>query len=335
MSGKNVKPPEAEKKSKPGNIFDAFVKSMFGRIFIFADFLKNYADPKFLVEIDLRKIKPAPTHYFGKDGDERIVDLVFQCPLKNGDGSMLAVIIFEHKSGNLRHIPRKLMKYLSAIWEAEAKEGKKILSAPYFLVLRTARRPHRGRYPLLTDVLPKAANGQSVGHVPEIAYDVVDLPACDFAKLRGGPELRLVLGILKKMVEGDGSDFPEALLPLLEIENEGQKVELTKELLEFVAKAMAAHNRRLDEEMVHKALKPVFQNREKAMIKTIFEEREEIGEARGKAATVVKILAKNFGQVPKRLSDQVLQIGDAVVLDSLTELALDCQSLDDFAAALK
>ncbi len=43
---------------------------------------------------------------------------------------------------------------------------------------------------------------------------------------------------------------------------------------------------------------------------------------------------KNFGQVPKRLSDQVLQIGDAVVLDSLTELALDCQSLDEFEKAL-
>ena len=262
----------AEAKKKPGNIFDAFVKSMFGRIFVFADFLKNYADHKFLSEIDLQRIKPAPTHYFGKDGDERIVDLVFQVPLRNGSGSLLAVIVFEHQSGSLKHIPRKLMKYLSAIWEAEAKEGKKILSAPYFLVLRTAKRPHRGRYPLLADALPKDANGQSVGHVPEIAYDVVDLPACDFAKLRGGPELRLVLGILKKMVEGDGSDFPEALLPLLEIENEGQKVELTKELLEFVAKAMAAHNRRLDEEMVHKALKPVFQNREKAMIKTIFEE---------------------------------------------------------------
>ncbi len=283
----------------------------------------------------MRRIKPAPTHYFGKDGDERIVDLVFQCPLKNGDGSMLAVIVFEHQSGSLRHIPRKLMKYLSAIWEAEAKERKKVLSAPYFIVLRTAKKPHRGRYPLLADVLPKDANGQSVGHVPEIAYDVVDLPACDFAKLRGGPVLRLALGILKKMVEGgdaaQNSDWPEALLPLLEIENEGQKVELTKELLLFVDKAMAAHNRRLDSAAVSKAIKPIFRDREKTMIKSLFEEQQEIGEARG----VIRTLTKRFGSIPRRVSDRVLAIGDSVVLDSLAEYAFDCETLDDFAKSLK
>ncbi len=181
---------------------------------------------------------------------------------------------------------------------------------------------------------PKNANGQSVGHVPEIAYDVVDLPSFDFAKLRGGPVLRLALGILKKMVEGDeeaqNSDWPEALLPLTEIENEGQKVELTKELLLFVDKAMAAHNQRLDSAAVSKAIKPIFRDREKTMIKSLFEEQQEIGEARG----VIRTLTKRFGSVPKRVSDRVLVIGDSVVLDSLAEYAFDCLSLDEFAKSL-
>ncbi|MCL2304274.1 MAG: Rpn family recombination-promoting nuclease/putative transposase [Planctomycetaceae bacterium] len=102
------------KKSEPqntksqGNIYDAFVKRMFGRILVIVDFLLYYADPKFVAAIDLKKIKPAPTHYIGKAGDERIVDLVFLCPLKNGQGTLMAVIIFEHQSGNLKKIPRKL-----------------------------------------------------------------------------------------------------------------------------------------------------------------------------------------------------------------------------------
>jgi hypothetical protein len=70
--------------SQPGNIYDAFVKSFFGRVVVFADFLRHYGNPNFVAEINLSKIKLAPTHYLGKNGDERIVDLVFQCPLKHG-----------------------------------------------------------------------------------------------------------------------------------------------------------------------------------------------------------------------------------------------------------
>ena len=88
---------------------------MFSRTLLFVDFLLHYADEKFIAEVDLKKIQPAPTHYIGKDGDERIVDLVFQCPLKSGDGNLMAVIVFEHESKSLKKIPQKLLKYISAI----------------------------------------------------------------------------------------------------------------------------------------------------------------------------------------------------------------------------
>ena len=152
----------SSRQTKPqGNYIDSFVKNMFGRVLVFADFLRNYADPKFVSAIDLDKITPAPTHYIGKVGDERIVDLVFHCPLKNGNGSLMAVIVFEHQSSNLKAIPRKLHKYISAIWDAEAKEGKP-LSAPYFIVLRTGKKPHRKRYPTMADSLPKYDDGEPV-----------------------------------------------------------------------------------------------------------------------------------------------------------------------------
>ena len=88
------------RKSNPGNIYDAFAKQMFSRIFMIIDFLRNYADENFVAEINLKRIRPAPTHYFGHDGKERIADLVFQCPLKAG-GDRMAVIVFEHQSSAL------------------------------------------------------------------------------------------------------------------------------------------------------------------------------------------------------------------------------------------
>ena len=337
------KPHESSEPKPQGNIFDAFAKQMFSRVVVFVDFLTHYADPKFVAEIDLKKIKPAPTHYIGKDGDERIVDLVFQCPLKNGSGNLMAVIVFEHQGGNLKKIPRKLHKYISAIWDAETKEGKKILSAPYFIVLRTAKKPHRGAYPKMSDSIPKGRDGKTVGKAVEIEYDVVDLPAWDFDKLVGSTVLRLVLGILKKMVEGDGDEFPEALLPIREISDGEQRIELTKELLVFVDKAFKAHNRRLDEAKVNETVKLVFQEKEAVMIKSIFDEKEDIGIAKGlaqgivqgEAKAVMTFLRAKFNKVPKGIEKAILAMSDAVALESLAAHAAHSATLDEFAGALK
>jgi hypothetical protein len=325
---------------------------MFGRVLFFADFLVNYADPKFVAEIDLKKIKPAPTHYIGQKGDERITDLVFQCPLnsasvKGDNGSLMVVIVFEHQGGNLKKIPRKLHKYISAIWDAETKEGKTVLSAPYFIVLRTAKKPHRGRYPIMSDSLPKGQDGKPVGKTVEIDYDVVDLPAWDFNKLVGGAVLRLAMGMLHKMTGGAEDEFPVALLPLREIADEEQRIELTKELLEFADKAFAAHNRRLDKAQVGEALKPIFRDKEKTMIKGIFEETYDEGVAVGKAEGVAEGEAKagrnmvltflraKFSRVPKEVERAIRAMNDPTALESWAAHAATCQTMDEFARALR
>ncbi len=343
--GKQKINPRSSMKAEPktqGNYIDMFVKRMFGRLLVFIDFLVHFADPKFVAEIDLRKIKPASTHYFGKDGDERIVDLIFQCPLKNGNGNLMAVIIFEHQSASLKKIPHKILKYISAIWDAEIKEGKKVLSAPYFIVLRTAKKPHRGTYPTMADSLPKGKDGKPIGKVVEIEYDVVDLPAWDFDKLIGGTVLRLVMGVLKKMIEGNEDEFPESMMPLREITDEEQQIELTRELLDFVAKALAVHNRRLDAPTINRVMKTVFKEKGTDMMKTIFEEKydqgvaegEARGKAEGKAEAVLTFLRVRFNQVPQEVEDAIRKMNDPTALDSWTAHAATCKTLEEFEKAI-
>ncbi|GHT44549.1 hypothetical protein FACS189454_02290 [Planctomycetales bacterium] len=333
-------------KSKPGNIYDAFVKLFFSKVVVFADFLRHYGNKAFVAEVNLLKIRLAPTHYLGKDGDERIVDLVFQCPLKHGEGVLTAVIVFEHQSGLLNKIPAKLLKYISAIWDAEIKEGKRVLSAPYFIVLRTAKKPLKGQKPKMADFIAKSKNGTPLGMVPEIDYDVVDLPARDFSTLTGNAVLRLALGILKKTVEGLEDEFNEAMLPLAEIADEEERIELTKEILNYVAKVMAVHNNRLDDEKIKEALKPVFHERTENMVKTIFEEKfQEIeterkskwvaeGKAEGQALSILSFLQARFEMIPVKLQKRLVAITDLARLESLTRQAATCPSLKDFEKLL-
>jgi len=335
-----VKAKSSTRKKEPkkqGNIYDAFAKQMLCRLFLFVDFLQNYADKKFVSEINLKKIVLAPTHYFSKDGKEQILDLVFRCPLKNGKGSLMAVVIFEHQSGSLKRIPQKLLRYVSAIWDAEMKDGEP-LSAPYFIVLRTGKEPHRGRLPKVSDLLPKGRDGKPLGKTVEVEYDIVDLPAWDFDKLVGGPELRLVLGMLLKMAGGKIDDLPVALRPLMEMTDPLRRIDWGRDLMPFVAKVFAANDRRFDEAQMDEVLKPIFTVKERAMIKTIFEEREEVAEARGEVKAgrnlVLKALRTKFKKVPKRIEEGVLAKSDPIVLESLLEHVFHSDTLDEFATVL-
>jgi hypothetical protein len=224
-------------------------------------------------------------------------------------------------------------------------------------VLRTGRKPHRGELPKMADLLPKDSDGKLLGKKVEIEYDVVDLPAWNFGDLVGGPMLRAVLGVLKKMLEGHEDEYPEAMLPLCEISDEAQLIELTKEILDFVTKAMAAHNCRVDEEMLSRALKPIFKDKEQEMIKTIFDEKYEAGVAEGfekgevigfekgeakerdlwatdKIETLLQILTNRLSDVPPTIGDKLHTINDIDVLSLLTKVALNCRSLAEFEQAL-
>jgi len=187
----------------------------------------------------------------------------------------------------------------------------------------------------MSDSLPKDKDGNPVGKVVEVEYDVVDLPAWDFDKLVGGPVLRLTLGILKKMIEDAGEEFSEAMMPLREISDEGQKIELTKELLGFVDKALKAHSQRLDSEMVSKALKPIFENEENTMIKSIFDEKFLEGEVSKGKSMLLKILRARFHKVPKDVEKLIRSMTDPVVLDSYAVHAATCQSMNEFAGAIR
>ena len=335
-----------------GNYIDRFVKKMFGRVLVFVDFLTHYADKHFVSQVALSKIQLAPTHYIGAQGDERIVDMVFHCPLKKGGGSLMAVIVFEHESKSLKHVPRKLHKYISAIWDAEAKEGKP-LSAPYFIVLRTGKKPHRKGFYTMADLLPKDEEGKPVGKTVEITYDVVDLPDWDFEKLMGGAVLRSALMMLHRITGRNLDDFPAALTPLLELPD-GERVEVTREMLDFADVAFKAHSRHLGAAIVSKALR-VFKNKEQEMIKSIFDEKIDegiaIGEARGKAIgeargeargevrgkieAVLTVLRTRFRRVPKDVEKAIRQMSDPIALDSWTALAVVCKSMDEFAEAVR
>jgi hypothetical protein len=140
------------------------------------------------------------------------------------------------------------------------------------------------------------------------------------------------------MTGGNLDEFPEVLKLLSEITNEGKRIELSKELIDFVDKAFAAHNRELDETVVTEALTPLFKGKEQTMIKTMFEkmidEGVAIGEVKAGRNLVLKGLRKKFKKVPKEIERSILAMSDPIALESMLEHVFDSNTLDEFAAML-
>jgi ABC-type Fe3+ transport system substrate-binding protein len=144
------------------------------------------------------------------------------------------------------------------------------------------------------------------------------------------------------MAGGNLDECSEALKPLLEITDPAQRVDLAKDVMPFAAKVFAANNRRLDEVQIDEILKPIFKGKERAMIKTIFEEREEVAEARGQAKgetitwrkAVLAALHGKFGKVPKGIEKMVQSMSDPIALESLVVRVGQCKTLDEFATDL-
>jgi len=64
-------------------------------------------------------------------------------------------------------------------------------------------------------------------------------------------------------------------------------------------------------------------------------EGEAIGEARGKAKSILLTLTKRFIVIPQPLEEIILGIADLERLEKLADYAFDCKSIEEFDAALK
>jgi hypothetical protein len=66
----------------------------------------------------------------------------------------------------------------------------------------------------------------------------------------------------------------------------------------------------------------------------LFVQGEKEGEKKGRILVILKILNKRFKKVPKSIVESVNSYTDSIALDSLAELALDCETLAEFEREL-
>jgi hypothetical protein len=340
QSVKNLQP----NKKKSVNIHDEFVRAVFANLELVAEFLKLYIGKtrdglKLLKLLDLKRIRLEPTQFFGPEGRQRIADLIFWIPLKHGKGTAGVVFVFEHKSERKRSWPFQLLKYLVAIWnkffsEAKNPEDKNfVLPAPLLIVLHNGSKPIINK-PKLDEYIAKIIGTKRF--IPKFDYIMVDLSVLSPDEFGTAPLLRVILELLKRATDGTLYDVRKQILePLAAIRDDEKTRYWIQQILRYMDKAIKNKKKELTPESIDEVIKPVYKERSTKMSLTFLEKLEAKSKAEGKQEMVLLALRTKFKKIPKYIEITIRQMSDPIALDSLISEIFECQTLDEFAEALK
>jgi hypothetical protein len=172
--------------------------------------------------------------------------------------------------------------------------------------------------------------------VPDFEIVIIDLTTLHIEDLRGEPLTCATLETLKRASDHSlGANLVSVLRHF-----KGQPI--TDQIREWIRDLLLYANnvvKKLTFETINKAMTITFGEQEgKMMTNTYLWEIEAKGEAKGEVKGEVKAIRRflkaRFGNVPQEIDDAVAAYSDSVALDSLTELAATCRSLDEFKEGL-
>ena len=260
--------------------------------------------------------------------------------------SMSEVILFlEHKSRPSRAVVIQLLTEfvlsLSHRWllSNRSESGTFKPPIPIMIVVYNGNEDWDGAiwfqdlYPDLPDELRR--------FVPQFQVIFINLRRLKYGHLPGKPETRAFIESLLRATDGTFIDhLPNVLRHVADAGlNEYLRLDMTRTISSYCT--WSAH---ATSEQINRAITTVFKGQEginmaEAVQKSIIQEGIEIGKLEGKVEEkvndIIALLQFRFIQVPDDIVANLNKRTDLIALRSLFALAYQCNTLDEFAKALK
>ena len=268
--------------------------------------------------------------------------------------SMSEVIMFlEHKSRPSRTVVIQLLTEfalsLSYRWllSNRSESGNFKPPVPIMVVVYNGNEDWEGEiwfqdlYPDLKDELRQL--------VPQFRVIFINLRRFKYGHLPGKPETQAFVESLMRATDGTFVDhLPSVLKHVADAGlNEHLRLDMTRTISSYCT--WSAH---ATSEQINRAITTVFKGQEginmaEAVQKSIIQEGIEIGKLEGKLEgkiegkieekikDILKLMQFRFNHIPSEIADELNGRTDLVALDSLFALAYQCETLDEFAKALK
>jgi len=278
-----------------------------------------------------------------------VADITYRVPIKGTKESVNFFVVVEHKSRQdsltifqlwcyVYHICRQV--FLAARKRGETKADFR-LPPVIAIILYHGKSRFRGKTELSELFFPLPGLEK---YLPKLQAILVDLSTIDdddpLMNDPEVPELRVVLMVLKMVFRRDiMPKIKEVLKELKPYSDDPAMRRLIRATWVYLANN-AKHLRRNFDTLLGTFEEVVGERVMSTLVEMWKAEGEAIGVAKGKAegeekGKVLAILEVRFNKVPKGIEKAIRSMVDLIALKSLVEHAKTCQSLDDFAEALK
>jgi predicted transposase/invertase (TIGR01784 family) len=155
------------------NPHDAFFKAVFGNVGRSRQFFSSYLPPQLAGELDLRELQREKGSFVDEKLRQRHSDLLFSTVLKGGRKAWL-YLLFEHQSTPEPHMPFRLLKYMTGVWEQHHEQYSEDHPFPCIVPVVLYHGSDPWRVPrFFSQMLDMPAE---LGfHPPELEYILIDL----------------------------------------------------------------------------------------------------------------------------------------------------------------
>ncbi len=256
-------------------------------------------------------------------------DLLFSAPIGNAEGFIY--LLFEHQSTFDRLLPLRLLRYMTRIWESVEKSDASRAKLPVILPVVLSQNADvwyvSSQFASLLEVPEKLAS-ELRPYFPDFSYIHLQLAEMAFEAIPGTASGVFVLRAMK--AERLGELLGDAVW------DESLILRVPRELFQIVLRYIVAGE--IDKEVFKNKLKEISDPEIRANAMTLAQQLHQEGRQEGRQeilqANILEALEIRFENIPSGLREAIDLVTDDLKLREMHRAAIQCASLDAFAATL-
>jgi len=318
---------------------DLLTRSILSDPELAASLLEHYVESETIELLDLDRLRCESPVDVDTNLVEVIGDLRYSTVFKNTDRQSNVFVFLEHQSTrddlmSFRALKQVVNAFQQHIDTAEKNSRQpKSFPFPIVVILYHGKRPW-GKLKRMCDMIDSAS--EFAGGILNFPIFLIDLSRIPPEQLKGHPALQTLLELLQLASVGRlEAGFNGATSRLATVRNDSRA---PRWMGAFVNYAISIC--RVGQDIIYQSFLKILNEKEarKMAMSTMQElmlEGEVRGILKGKKETILRFLEGRFGKVPKIVRDAVNSYSDSTALNSLSEFAGSCKSLDEFKDSLR
>jgi len=317
---------------------DAFFKATFAMQDFAKAFVKHILPKKLVAKLNIEKLTVEKLEFRDDLFRGLFPDIVYRVPIKGVRGSVCVHTVIEHKAQNDQMAIFQLSRYVMQLCDHEvrtAKEQKKLnrrfrLSPIIPILLHQGLSAFTGPTQLADMFYPVEGTER---YLPKLQAVLVDLTKIDEKRLPRDPEtpeLYVVLLIMKVIFSKDRATLLSKWQEILDELKPYSEMPKYRRLIRLFWYYTGYNTTKLTETDYKEIEADIRKNTGDDTMPTLAQIFTKKGEAKGKADGIIRTLTKRIAQPSEKLEEKLLALTNLEQLDQLFDLALDCQSLDEF-----